>query len=62
MNDKSKAPKKPKVISKREADKMNSYAQGLHDEITHVVDYGAGLGEEGDKADYGNDLDSTEQK
>ena len=62
MNDKSKASKTPKVITKQEADKMNSYAQGLSDEITHVVDYGAGLGDEGDKADYCNDLDSTEKK
>lgn len=61
MNDKSKTPKTPKVISKREADKMNTYAQGLNDEITHVVDYGAGLGDESDNADYGDDLDSTEK-
>ena len=49
----------PKKISKTEADRMKSYAQGLDDEITHVVDYGEGLGEEkADDADYGNDLDS----
>ena len=30
----------PKEISKEEADNMQDYAQGLNDEITHVVDYG----------------------
>jgi hypothetical protein len=33
--------KKPaKKISKEEADRLNNYAQGLDDEITHSVDYG----------------------
>ena len=38
--------KKPTKISKAEADKNDDYAQGLDDEITHVVDYGGvnGLG------------------
>jgi hypothetical protein len=29
-----------KKISKEEADRLNNYAQGLEDEITHSVDYG----------------------
>tara|TARA_Y100001938_G_C7736760_1_gene257358 strand:- start:118 stop:267 length:150 start_codon:yes stop_codon:yes gene_type:complete len=37
---------KPKKISKAEADKNDDYAQSLDDEITHVVDYGEGLGDE----------------
>ena len=36
----------PLLISKAEADKNNDYAQSLDDEITHVVDYGEGLGDE----------------
>ena len=32
--------KQPKPISKEEADKLQDYAQGLDDEITHTVDYG----------------------
>jgi len=32
--------KKPKPITKEEADKLQDYAQGLDDEITHTVDYG----------------------
>jgi hypothetical protein len=42
MEDKKKQPEK---ISKDEADKLQDYAQGLDDEITHTVDYGD-LGEE----------------
>ena len=30
----------PKVITKEEADKLDNFAQGLNDEVTHVVDYG----------------------
>lgn len=36
----------PKKITREEADRLNNFAQGLDDEITHVVDYGEGLGEE----------------
>jgi len=36
----------PKKISRAEADRLNNYAQGLDDKVTHVVDYGEGLGEE----------------
>ena len=36
----------PKKISQAEADTNNDYAQSLDDEITHVVDYGEGLGDE----------------
>jgi predicted MarR family transcription regulator len=28
------------IITRDEADKLNDFAQGLDDEITHVVDYG----------------------
>ena len=38
--------KQPKKVSKEEADNLNNYAQGLSDDITHVVDYGAGLNDE----------------
>ena len=37
MAEKEKTPKK---ISKGEADKLQDYAQGLDDEISHTVDYG----------------------
>ena len=37
MAEKEKTPKK---ISKDEADKLQEYAQGLNDEISHTVDYG----------------------
>lgn len=30
----------PKKISRKEARRLNNFAQGLEDEITHVVDYG----------------------
>lgn len=30
----------PKKISSKEANRLNNFAQGLDDEITHVVDYG----------------------
>jgi hypothetical protein len=30
----------PKKITRQEADRLNNYAQGLDDKITHVVDYG----------------------
>lgn len=43
-NDKQKP--QPKKITREEADRLNNFAQGLDDEITHVVDYGEGLGEE----------------
>ena len=36
----------PKKITREEADRLNNFAQGLDDEVTHVVDYGEGLGEE----------------
>lgn len=36
-----------KKISKEEADRLNNYAQGLNDEITHSVDYGT-IGEDKD--------------
>jgi|TARA_E500000178_G_scaffold321099_1_gene344693 hypothetical protein len=38
MEEKEK--KEPQKISKEEADKMQDFAQGLDDEITHTVDYG----------------------
>jgi hypothetical protein len=41
--------KKPSKISKEEADKLQDYAQGLDDEITHTVDYG-GLGDDEEDA------------
>jgi hypothetical protein len=31
----------PKKITRKEADRLNNFAQGLNDEITHVVDYGS---------------------
>ena len=37
--------KKPKKISKAEADKNNDYAQSLDDEITHVVEFGEIIGD-----------------
>lgn len=43
-NTNDKAP--PKKITREEADRLNNFAQGLDDEITHVVDYGEGLDEE----------------
>jgi hypothetical protein len=56
------SPKPPKKITKTEADRMKSYAQGLGDEITHVVDYGEGLGEEkADDTDYGDSLNNSEK-
>lgn len=30
----------PKKISRKEANRLNNFAQRLNDEITHVVDYG----------------------
>lgn len=30
----------PKKISRKEARRLDNFAQGLEDEITHVVDYG----------------------
>lgn len=36
----------PKKISKEEADRLNNYAQGLDEEVTHVVDYGDVLGDD----------------
>lgn len=30
----------PENVDKETADRLNNYAQGLHDPITHVVDYG----------------------
>ena len=30
----------PKKISRADANRLNNFAQGLDDEITHVVDYG----------------------
>jgi hypothetical protein len=30
----------PKKISRKEANRLNNFAQELDDEITHVVDYG----------------------
>ncbi len=32
--------KKPKKITRSDADRLNDFAQGLDDEVTHVVDYG----------------------
>jgi|TARA_B110000503_G_scaffold128763_1_gene200235 hypothetical protein len=40
MTDKSNASVKPEKISKDQAEKLNDFAQGLDDEITHSVDYG----------------------
>jgi hypothetical protein len=57
--------KEPKKISKQEADRMKSYAQGLNDEITHVVDYGEGLGDEGgvdSPSDYGTTVNDEPEK
>ena len=34
-------PPQPKKITRKEADRLNNFAQDLNDEITHVVDYGA---------------------
>lgn len=34
-------PHQPKKITRKEADRLNNFAQDLNDEITHVVDYGA---------------------
>lgn len=36
----------PKKITREEADRLNNFAQGLDDEITHVVDYGGVLGDD----------------
>ena len=44
-NDKESV-QEPKKITREEADRLNNFAQGLDDEVTHVVDYGEGLGEE----------------
>ena len=44
-NDKESV-QEPKKITREEADRLNNFAQGLDDEITHVVDYGEGLGSE----------------
>ena len=30
----------PEKVDRETADRLNNYAQGLHDPITHVVDYG----------------------
>ncbi len=38
--DTANAEVQPKKVSKEEADKLQDYAQGLDDEVTHVVDYG----------------------
>ena len=38
----------PKKITRKEADRLNSFAQGLEDQITHVVDYGS-LNEDSEK-------------
>ena len=38
--DTANAEVQPKNVSKDEADKLQDYAQGLDDEVTHVVDYG----------------------
>ena len=46
MSDESDDKTQPKKITREEADRLNNFAQGLDDEITHVVDYGEGLGEE----------------
>lgn len=41
-----KKPESPKKISRAEANRLNNFAQSLDDEITHVVDYGEGLGDD----------------
>jgi len=47
MSDTDKEEKpQPKKITRAEADRLNNFAQGLDDEITHVVDYGEGLEDE----------------
>lgn len=46
---KANATVKPEEISKEQADSMQDYAQGLDDEITHVVDYGGLKKSKGDK-------------
>ena len=43
---KANASVKTKEISRAEAEKLSDYAQGLNDEITHVVDYGDIKGDE----------------
>ena len=40
----------PKKITRREADRLNNYAQGLDDKITHVVDYGGLVDEKSKKS------------
>ena len=40
----------PKKISRTEANRLNNFAQGLDDEITHVVDYGT-MGDEDNTQD-----------
>jgi len=37
----------PEKITRADANRLNNFAQGLDDEITHVVDYGE-LGDESD--------------
>ena len=40
MSDDRQKETQPKKITREEADRLNNFAQGLDDEITHVVDYG----------------------
>lgn len=40
MTDKNTEKPEPKKISRADADRLNNFAQGLDDEVTHVVDYG----------------------
>ena len=42
MSDKDAEPvaEQPEKITRKEADRLNNFAQGLEDNITHVVDYG----------------------
>lgn len=41
--DNKKEEDQPKKITRQEADRLNNFAQGLEDKITHVVDYGSVL-------------------
>jgi hypothetical protein len=47
-DDDKKSKPEPKKITREEADRLNNFAQSLDDDITHVVDYGEGLGQEED--------------
>lgn len=48
MNNKDQT-QQPKKITQDEANKMKDFAQSLDDVITHVVDYGEGLGQDSEE-------------